>query len=55
MVEEIEFLHFNDTWELFELAKGKKVIGYKWVFTKKDGSPGDTVRYKIRLVAKGYA
>jgi len=26
MVEEIESLHVNDTWELAELPKGKKVI-----------------------------
>ena len=26
MVEEIEFLHVNDTWELAELPKGKKPL-----------------------------
>jgi len=31
------------------------VIDCKWVFTKKQGSSyGDIVRYKVRLVAKGY-
>ena len=29
MVEEIESLHVNDTWELAELPKGKKAIGCK--------------------------
>ena len=29
MVEEIESLNVNDTWELAELPKGKKVIGCK--------------------------
>ena len=29
MVEEIESLHVNDTWELAELPKRKKVIGCK--------------------------
>jgi len=38
---------YNDTWELTELPKGKKAIGYKWVYVKKHGSlKGDTVRYK---------
>jgi len=38
------------------LPKGKKVISFKWVFVKKHGSQdGKTVRYKPRLVAKGYA
>jgi len=37
------------------LPKGKKTIDCKWVFTKKQGSlDGDTIRYKTRLVAKGY-
>ena len=38
------------------MPKRKKTIGCKWVFTKKQGShKGDIIRYKIRLVAKGYA
>ena len=48
-------LHKNDTWELSELPKGKKAIGCKCVFAKKQGSSdGDIVRYKVRFVAKGY-
>ena len=35
MMEEMSSLHKNNTWELSELPKGKKVIGYKWVFVKK--------------------
>ncbi|KAH9800316.1 Histidinol dehydrogenase [Citrus sinensis] len=39
-----------------ELPKGKRVIGNKWVYTKKQGSPNQkTPRYKVRLVAKGFA
>ncbi|GJV64845.1 retrovirus-related pol polyprotein from transposon TNT 1-94 [Tanacetum coccineum] len=35
---------------------GKKAIGCKWVYAKKEGFPGqDDVRYKARLVVKGYA
>jgi hypothetical protein len=55
MSEEMKSLHENDTWELVKLPKGKKAIGCKWVFARKDGSPGTAVRYKARLVAKGYA
>jgi len=33
MKEEMRFLHKNDTWEL--IPKGKKAIGFKWVYTKK--------------------
>jgi len=36
--------------------KDQKVIGCKWVFKKKDGSPGvDAAHYKVRLVAKGFS
>ena len=39
-----------------EFSKGKKAISCKWVFTKKQGSlNGDIVRYKTRLIVKGYA
>ena len=38
------------------MPKGKKAISCKWVFAKKHGSSdGDTVCYKLILVAKGYA
>ena len=56
MEEEISSQHKNDTWELIELPKKKKAIGCKWVYVKKQGAlKNDTVRYKSRLVAKGYA
>ena len=38
------------------LPKGKKAIGCKWVYAKKQGSLKDNiVRYKARLATKGYA
>jgi len=56
MAEEMSSLYKNDTWELTELSKRKKVIGCRWVYAKKQGSlKDDTIRYKVRLVAKGYA
>ena len=60
MSEEIQSLHKNKTWELVKVPKGKKPIGSKWVFVVKDGIPSskgivDSVRYKAKLVAKGYA
>ena len=55
MVEELESLHKNQTWDLVSLPKEKKAIGCKWVFKKKEGIPGvEDARYKARLVAKGY-
>jgi len=37
MIEGMNSLHKNDTWELIELLKEKKVISCKLVFTKKQG------------------
>ncbi|GJV12794.1 transposable element [Tanacetum coccineum] len=52
----MQSLQKNQTWELTNLPEGKKAIGCKWVYAKKEGFPGqDDVRYKARLVAKGYA
>jgi hypothetical protein len=56
MDDEMQSLHKNQTWDLVQLPKGKKEIGCKWVYTKKEGPTGkDSVRFKARLVAKGYA
>uniref|UniRef100_A0A2N9IT68 CCHC-type domain-containing protein n=1 Tax=Fagus sylvatica TaxID=28930 RepID=A0A2N9IT68_FAGSY len=56
MVEENESLSKNKTWELTELPKGKKPIGCKWVFKKKEAVlEKEGERFKARLVAKGYS
>ena len=44
------------SWELTELPKGKKPIGCKWVFKKKEAvSEKEGERFKARLIAKGYS
>ncbi|CAA7038049.1 unnamed protein product [Microthlaspi erraticum] len=46
----------NHTWNLVKRPKKQKVIGCRWILTKKPGIPGvEKPRYKTRLVAKGYA
>ncbi|GKD22942.1 retrovirus-related pol polyprotein from transposon TNT 1-94 [Tanacetum coccineum] len=51
MSEEMQSLQKNQTWELTNLPEGKKAIGCKWVYAKKEGFPGqDDVRYKARLL-----
>ena len=35
MDEDIIAIERNNTWELFELPKGARLIGVKWVFKKK--------------------
>ena len=54
MKVEIEALEKNETWEIMESPKGKKVVGCKWVFTDKYNADGSLEQYKVRLVAKGY-
>ena len=54
MHDEMDSLEKNHTYELVELPKGKKALKNKWVFKlKKDGS-GKVVKYKARLVVKGF-
>ena len=56
MDEEMQSLVKNHTWKLARLPKGKKEIGFKWVYAQKEGFPSkNDVCYKARLVAKGYA
>jgi Reverse transcriptase (RNA-dependent DNA polymerase) len=55
MIEKLEALVKNKTWELVSLPAGKKVVGCKWVFTVKQNPEGRVERYKARLVAKGYS
>jgi hypothetical protein len=56
MVEEMESFCKNKTWESTELPKGKKPIGCKWMFKKKEVvSEKEGERFKARLVANGYS
>jgi hypothetical protein len=56
MVEEMESLHKNQTWDLVELSERKRAIGCKWMFKKKEAvSEKWGENFKSRLVAKGYS
>ncbi len=55
MDEEMVALDANATWELVALPRDKKAIGCKWVYKVKHNAYGSMSKYKIRLVAKGYA
>ncbi|GJX25295.1 putative RNA-directed DNA polymerase [Tanacetum coccineum] len=54
MNKEMAALLKNDTWEIIDLPKGRKVIGSKWIWKLKFKSSGDIERYKARLVAQGF-
>ena len=53
--EEYESLMKNGTWELVELPPGKNLVTCKWVFKAKHDANGNIVRFKARLVARGFA
>ncbi|KAK2998527.1 hypothetical protein RJ639_023483 [Escallonia herrerae] len=55
MLEEIQALDDNHTWDLVNLPEGKKAVGCKWVNTVKFNADGSMARLKARLVAKGFA
>uniref|UniRef100_A0A2N9FI38 Uncharacterized protein n=1 Tax=Fagus sylvatica TaxID=28930 RepID=A0A2N9FI38_FAGSY len=56
MVEENESLSKNKTWELTELPKGKKPIGCKWVFKKKETvSEKEEGKIQGTIGSKGYS
>ena len=43
------------TWELVKPPKGHKIVAYKWVFKKKEGTTRvEASRFKALLVVKGY-
>ena len=52
----MQSLHKNKTWEVVPLLVGKTAIGCKWVYKRKeDPSKPDKVRFRARLVVKGFA
>lgn len=53
MEEEIKFLKENETWDLFDLLLGRKLVGRKWALRKKYDNDGPLNRYKAAIVAQG--
>ncbi|GJX10248.1 putative ribonuclease H-like domain-containing protein, partial [Tanacetum coccineum] len=54
MQEEILQFKLQEVWTLVDLPKGKRAIGFKWVFRNKKDERGIVIRNKARLVAQGY-
>ncbi|CAM8885204.1 unnamed protein product [Rhodiola kirilowii] len=56
MNSEMDSLKKNHTWEIIDKPAKARVIGSKWIFTRKEGIPGvEAPRLKARLVAKGFS
>jgi len=54
MLDEMNALQNNGTWELVPLPSRKFFVGCGWIFAIKVGPDGTIDRLKARLVAKGY-
>lgn len=54
VIEEMDALRKNETWEIVDLPSEKKTFGCKWVFTVKCKADGSIERYRARLVVKGF-
>ena len=52
--EEYDSLVKNGTWELVEAPPGRNIVTRKWVFKAKHDAEGRIVRFKARLVARGF-
>ncbi|GJV03027.1 ribonuclease H-like domain-containing protein [Tanacetum coccineum] len=54
MNKEMDALLRNDTWDIVDLPKDRKVIGSKWIFKIKYKSSDEINRFKARSVAQGF-
>jgi hypothetical protein len=54
MLEDVESIESNKTWQLVTLPRGHRPIRLKWVYKLKKDAAGKVVKHKVRLVAKGY-
>ncbi|KAF4622418.1 hypothetical protein D9613_009127 [Agrocybe pediades] len=55
MDEEMGTLEKMGTWRKGMLPVGRKVVGCRWVFTKKRDEYGRVVKFKARLVVQGFS
>ncbi|KAM0019270.1 putative RNA-directed DNA polymerase [Helianthus debilis subsp. tardiflorus] len=55
MIDELNALKTNDTWDLVPRPKSSNVVGSKWIFRIKYKSDGSIDRFKARLVAQGFS
>lgn len=54
MLEEVNSLYQNQTWELVDPPKDRRLLSGKWVFKLKRGPHGEIIRYKSRWVVRGF-
>ncbi|CAM8897326.1 unnamed protein product [Rhodiola kirilowii] len=55
MHDEMDSLKKNKTWEIVDRPAKTRLVGSKWIFTRKEGIPGvEPPRLKAMLVARGF-
>ena len=55
MQEELNSLKENETWELVPLPPKRKLVQCKWFYRTKVADYGSDIKYKARLVSKGFS
>ena len=55
MEEEFHSLQENETWEFVPLLLKRKLVQCKWIFRTKLVADGSDLKYKTRIVSKGYS
>lgn len=54
MQAEMDAIERNKTWVLTDLPPGRKTISLKWVYKLKKNTDGEIVKYKTRIIARGF-
>ena len=54
MADKVNSLEGQETWELTEPPKKRKVLGGRWVYAIKYNSNNEPIRYKARWVVQGF-
>jgi len=54
MQDEMQSLHDNQTFDLVKLPKGKRALQNMWIYRLKHEGNSSSLRYKARLVVKGF-
>jgi len=51
---ELEAHEINNTWTIVKKPENKNIVDSKWVFSLKYNELGNPIKYKARLVARGF-
>jgi hypothetical protein len=44
----------NQTWDMFPLPFGRKIVRYGWVYMTESAMDGHIIIYKYRIISKGF-